>query len=145
MIMPNRQQENNFASIFTNILHIAGEYWSEIDRNKLNKIASGFIVAGGNRMIKAELSLNDVKSRLSLIIRFKPKCKLVTSDIINIIHFQNRITNLCSSLNIDDEDNIVILKTVTPVYEQDPAAAVKSLFEDTFTVLDDDEFSCVIN
>ncbi len=146
MIMSNKSRENDdFAAVFTKILHAAGQYWSEVSRSKLNKIASGFMVACGNRMIKAELSLNDIKSRLSLIIRFKPKDRLKTDEIYSVLRFQNRLAGLCSFLSIDDEDNIVILKTVLPVYEQNPEATVKPLFEDTLSVLEDEQLLGILN
>ena len=147
MIMQNNPEDKNdrFVNLFTNILHAAQKHWDEFRYDSVNRMASGILVTHDGRVLTAEMSFNEITNRLTLIVRLQVSRRLSTSEFIQVLRFQNQQQNLASFLTIDDENNLASVRSVLPVYVNNPDLTVKSIFDDTICLLEDDQLKYILN
>lgn len=131
--------------IFTSILRAANSHWGEISYDPDKKIATGVMPTSGGRVYTAELSYDDIKNRLSLVIRIHLKRDLPDDHSQQILKYQYHKYGLVSFLTVDLETPLASIRAFAAVPQTEPKCAVTSIFLDTYTLLEDDELNQLIN
>jgi hypothetical protein len=145
MIMKNIQTEETDSNsrYFLRILKSAGNLWTKYDENRQTKIARGLLGAGDTART-ADLSYNDERHQLNLELRIEPSN---SPDIVKerLVLSQDHWANLLASVTFEKEDNIVRVcaKTILDP-AQNPACAVKAVFEDIKRILIDPLFQQIV-
>lgn len=144
MVMANKPEEMpEKHRIFNRICSAARGYWDQIDCNHTVKHATGF-VAAKNRAYRSRLRFDDNKQYLSLIIALPANDNLAANN--TFLRFQNKHSQLLCFVTYDQEDSIV--KVIAKTYVPDARIckkAVSSIFNDTISLLEDDNFHNFLN
>ena len=109
------------------------------------KIATGVMTTSDGTVYTAELSYNDVKNRLSLIVRFNLKRNRPVNHSQQVLKFQCHRTGLLSNLIVDEESPLATACALTSVPRTETKSVVASVFSDTYTLLEDDGLKQLIN
>ena len=149
MIMENtrhfEQEEQEPEGIFENILEAANSHWGEISFDAEQKHATGVMTTSDGRVYTAELSYNDVKNRLSLIVRLHLERHRPAQHPQQVLKFQYRTYGLLSFLTVDEETPLASIRALTAVPPRETECAVASIFADTYILLEDDELNQLVN
>lgn len=143
VISENEQKEAERT--FTRILQAANSHWGEISYDTEKKIATGVMTTSDGRVYTAELSYNDIKNRLSLIVRLHLERNLPADHSRQVLKFQYRNYGLLSNLTVDEETPLASIRALTAVPQTETKCAVASIFSDTYTLLEDEGLNQLIN
>ncbi len=141
----SEKEQKEAKRTFTRILQAANSHWGEISYDTDKKFATGVMTTSDGRVYTAELSYNDVKNRLSLIVRLYLKRNRPANHSQQVLKFQYHRYGLLSNLIVDEETPLASIRALTAVPQTEPKCAVASIFSDTYTLLEDDGLSQLIN
>ncbi|MFC1765002.1 hypothetical protein ACFL6U_23395, partial [Planctomycetota bacterium] len=124
---------------FTSILKAAQAHWGEFFYDNSKKIARGVLATNGRATRIGELSYNDVKEHIYLTVRLNPGHPFASNQIQALQRFDNNLTSL-GHVAWDEEDKIINVRASSVVPKMAIRHAVKSVFSETFVLLDNDNF-----
>jgi len=134
----NSNQNPQANRDFTKILRAARPFWDVFLEDKETHTARGLLAARNGRAYTADLSFNDRRSRVRLIITLHTKDTLSSSQVRSLLRLQGRTDGL-SSIVIDEENRALQIRSHAVLPNSDAAKKVVSeVVEDTLAVLDDD-------
>lgn len=141
----SEKKQKEAKRTFTRILREASSHWGEISYDPDKKIATGVMMTSDGRIYTAELSYNDIKNRLSLVVRVHLKRDLPAEHSQQVLKFQYQKYGLVSFLTVDQEIPLASIRALAAVPQTEPKCAVTSIFTDTYTLLEDDGLNQLIN
>lgn len=140
------ENENDEAvRIFTKILRAANAHWGEFFYDDTKKLARGLLTTQSFGPCTAELTYNDIKQRLFLVVRFNVNNSETLSGSPAFLKFQNNTADLLSQVTVDEECRIANVRTITALTLSGAKHAVDAVFSDTFTLLENKDFYNLLN
>jgi hypothetical protein len=122
---------------FTRILRAANPFWDLFLEDKEKHTARGLLAAKNGNAYTADLSFNDRRSRIQLLITLRTKGILSTSQLRSLLKLQGRIDGL-SSIVIDEESCLLQIRSHAVLPDSNAAKKVVSeIVRDALIVLDD--------